>query len=79
MTLLFFRDISILCYENIKHKGGNYMAMLIGINMLEHKIKRLIDRRDRALALGKNDKAWKLNMKLDIARNRMTTWCYWNS
>lgn len=78
MTLLFFRDISILYYENTKHKGGNYMAKFIAVNILEYRIERWIDKRNHALALGKNDEVWKLTMKIDNARNRMTTWCYWS-
>lgn len=52
------------------------MANIIAVSILEHKIERWIDKRNHALALGKNDEVWKLTMKIDNARNRMTTLCY---
>lgn len=54
------------------------MAKFIAVNILEYKIERWIDKRNRALALGKNDEVWRLTMKIDNARNRMTTWSYWS-
>lgn len=52
------------------------MANFIAVRILEYKIERWTDKRNRALALGKNDEVWKLTMKIDNARNRMTTWSY---
>ena len=52
------------------------MANFIAVRILEYKIERWVDKRNRALVLGKNDDAWKLTMKIDNARNRMTTWSY---
>lgn len=52
------------------------MAKIIAVSILEHKIERWIDKRNRALALSKNDEVWKLTMKIDNARNRMMTLCY---
>lgn len=54
------------------------MAKFIAVSILEYKIERWNNKRDRALALGKNDEAWRLTMKIDNARNRMMTWCYWS-
>lgn len=52
------------------------MAKFIAVSILEYKIERWIDKRNRALALGKNDEVWKLTMKIDNARNSMVTLCY---
>lgn len=54
------------------------MAKFIIVSILEYKIKRLIDKRDHALAIGKNDEIWKLNMKINNARNNVITMCYWS-
>ena len=52
------------------------MAKFIAVSILEYKIERWIDKRNRALALGKNDEVWRLTMKIDNARNRMMTWSF---
>lgn len=52
------------------------MAKIIAESIIEYKIGRWIDKRNRVLALGKNDEVWKLNMKIENARNRMMTWCF---
>lgn len=52
------------------------MVKFIAVNILEYKIERWIDKRDRALALGKNDDVWRFTMKIENARNRMVTFCY---
>lgn len=52
------------------------MANIIAISILEYKIGRWIDKRNRALAFGKNDEVWRLNMKIDNARNRIMIWSY---
>ena len=54
------------------------MAKFIAVSILEYKIKRLNDKRERALALGKNDDVWKIDMKINKARNNMITMCYWS-
>ena len=50
------------------------MAKFIAESIIEYKIERWIAKRNRALALGKNDEVWRLNMKIENARNRMMTW-----
>lgn len=52
------------------------MAKIIAESILEYKIERWNSKRNRALALGKNDEVWKLTMKIENARNRMMTWCF---
>lgn len=52
------------------------MAKFIAVNILEYKIERWVDKRNRALALGKNDEVWRLTMKIDNARNRIMTWSF---
>ena len=52
------------------------MAKFIAVSILEYKIERWVDKRNCALALGKNDEVWKLNMKIDNARNRIMTWSF---
>lgn len=52
------------------------MMKFIAESILEYKIERWISKRNRALAVGKNDDVWKLTMKIENARNRMTTWSY---
>lgn len=54
------------------------MAKFIAVRILEYKIERWNEKRNLALALGKNDEAWKLTMKIDNAHNRIMTWCYQN-
>lgn len=54
------------------------MVTFIVVNILEYKIERWIDKRNIARALGKNDEVWKLTMKIDHARNRMISLCYWS-
>ena len=54
------------------------MAKFIAVNILEYKIYRLIDKRNRAIELGRTDEVWKLTMKINNARDRMITWCYWS-
>lgn len=52
------------------------MAKFFAESIIEYKIERWIAKRNRALALSKNDEAWKLTMKIENARNRMMTWCF---
>lgn len=52
------------------------MAKFIAVRILEYKIERWNEKRNLALALGKNDEVWKLTMKIDNAHNRIMTWCY---
>lgn len=52
------------------------MTRFIAVNILEYKIGRWIDKRNRALALGKYDEVWRLTMKIDNGRNRMMNFCY---
>lgn len=50
------------------------MAKFIAESIIAYKVERWIDKRNRALALGKNDEVWKLTMKIDHAHNKMMTW-----
>ena len=52
------------------------MAKIIAESILEYKIERWINKRNRALELGKTDEVWKLTMKIENARNRMMTWSF---
>ena len=52
------------------------MVKFIAESIIEYKIERWVDKRNRALALGKDDEVWKLTTKIENARNRMMSWSF---